>query len=213
MANDSDLFNRWQAANTFATRTLIQTVEAFAQGRRATRGLAYAKALGATINDEGLDAAYRAELLKLPSQSDIAREIGRNVDPDLIHRAHRRLARLVGSTCARSCSTFIAPWRRGGRSRPTPPTPAAAACATPCSPCSPRAARATTSRAADHYYKAASMTERAHALYLLAAEPVADREGVAHFFERWKDDHIVIDTWFAAQAQARSTARSRRSSA
>ena len=69
-------------------------------------------------------------------------------------------------------------------------------------------------RAADHYYKAASMTERAHALYLLAAEPVADREKVlAHFFERWKDDYIVIDTWFAAQAQARSTARSRRSSA
>jgi aminopeptidase N len=204
MANDSDLFNRWQAANTFATRTLIQTVEAFAQGRRATRGLAYAKALGATINDEGLDAAYRAELLKLPSQSDIAREIGRNVDPDLIHRAHRRLARLVGSTLREELLDL---YRAMAPRRPFSPDPADAGRRSlrnaVLTVLTARGEGDDIARAADHYYKAASMTERAHALYLLAAEPVADREKVlAHFFERWKDDHIVIDTWFAAQAQA-----------
>src|SRR5690606_28134008 len=76
MAADSDLFNRWQAANTYATRTIVAIVKALAAGKRSSRGLAYAKALGATIANEHLEHAYRAEMLKLPSEADIAREIG-----------------------------------------------------------------------------------------------------------------------------------------
>jgi aminopeptidase N len=204
MANDRDLFNRWQAANTFATRTLIQMVEALAQGRRTSRGVAYAKALGATVKDDGLDAAYRAELLKLPSQSDIAREIGRNVDPDLVHRAHRRLARVIGTTLREGLLDI---YRATAPRGPFSPDAASAgrrslrnAALTMLTACGEAE---DIARAADHYYRAASMTERAHALMLLAAEPGPGREkALAHFFERWKDDHIVIDTWFAAQAQS-----------
>jgi aminopeptidase N len=204
MANDGDLFNRWQAANTFATRTLIQMVEALAQGRRTTRGAGYVKALGATLQAEGLDAAYRAELLKLPSQSDIAREIGSNVDPDLVHRAHRRLSRLIGTSLREE---LVDIYRATGSREPFSPDAVSAgrrrlrnaaltmltACGTP----------EDMARAAEHYFAAASMTERAHAMTLLAAESAPEREKVlAHFFEHWKDDHIVIDTWFAAQAQS-----------
>ena len=67
MANDSDLFNRWQAANTYATRTLVQIVQAMTAGKRSTRGASYAKALGATLRNPDLEPAYRAELLRLPS--------------------------------------------------------------------------------------------------------------------------------------------------
>ena len=69
-----------------------------AQRRARHQGRAFAKALGAAIADPSLEPAYRAELLKLPSQSDIAREIARNVDPSLIFRAHRQLQKLVGTT-------------------------------------------------------------------------------------------------------------------
>ncbi|MEQ1713908.1 MAG: DUF3458 domain-containing protein, partial [Hyphomicrobium sp.] len=98
MANDSDLFNRWQAANSFATRAMVQIVTALADGKRSSRGLAFARALGEIIRDDTLEPAYRAEVLKLPTQSDVAREIGRNVDPGQIARAHAQLARLVGRT-------------------------------------------------------------------------------------------------------------------
>jgi len=45
------------------------------------------------------------------------------------------------------------------------------------------------------------MTEAAHALVLLAQRPSPEADAaLAHYYERWKDDHLVIDTWFGAQA-------------
>ena len=98
MANDSDLFNRWQAANSYAARTLVESVASLTSGKKSSRGLRYARALGSALGGEDLEAAYRAELLKLPTQADIARIIGKNVDPALVHRAHRALMKLIGKT-------------------------------------------------------------------------------------------------------------------
>src|SRR5690606_31135649 len=98
MANDSDLFNRWQAANSYAMRTLVGFVKTPPAGRRPAEGVAYAKALGATIADRRMEAAYRAEMLRLPTESEVAREIAANVDPDAIHRARKLLLKLIGET-------------------------------------------------------------------------------------------------------------------
>ena len=47
------------------------------------------------------------------------------------------------------------------------------------------------------------MTDAAYALGQLAHHDIPDRsKALQHFYERWKDDHLVIDTWFAAQAQS-----------
>ena len=54
-----------------------------------------------------------------------------------------------------------------------------------------------------HYRQASNMTDTAHALYLIAGVDAPGRAKIlANFFERWKDDHLVIDMWFAAQAQS-----------
>src|SRR5262249_15069941 len=98
MASDSDLFNRWQAANNYAMRTLVDNVRVLAGKKGTAKGSRYAKALGAAIASEALEPAYCAELLKLPSQADVARVIGKNVDPALVFRAHHRLAKLIGRT-------------------------------------------------------------------------------------------------------------------
>ncbi len=202
MANDSDLFNRWQAANTYATRTLTQIVEALKQGKRTTRGVSYAKALGATIADQALEPAYRAELLKLPTQADIAREIGQNVDPGLIYRAHRQLSRLIARTLIGDLKSiykqmttdapFAADAESAGRRalRNAVLTLLVA-----------RGEKSDIALASRHFERATNMTDEAHALFLLAATSGAGRDkALQHFFERWKADHLVIDTWFTAQA-------------
>ena len=52
-----------------------------------------------------------------------------------------------------------------------------------------------------HFDRATNMTDEAHALFLLAATSGAARDkALDRFFERWKHDHLVIDTWFTAQA-------------
>jgi aminopeptidase N len=55
----------------------------------------------------------------------------------------------------------------------------------------------------DHFRKATSMTDQAHALVLISSLDIPERAAALDaFHERWKDDHLVIDTWFAAQAQS-----------
>jgi aminopeptidase N len=62
---------------------------------------------------------------------------------------------------------------------------------------------ADRARLAAHYEQAGNMTDAAHALFLLAHEASPERDrALAHFYERWKGDHLVIDTWFAAQAHS-----------
>ena len=135
MANDSDLFNRWQAANTYATRTLVQIVQAMTAGKRSTAGASYAKALGATLRNPDLEPAYRAELLRLPSQSDIARDIARDVDPGLIFRAHRQLAKVIGATLGDELEQVYREMVGTRLSRPTRPLLVAARFATAPSRC------------------------------------------------------------------------------
>ena len=73
-----------------------------------------------------LHPAYRAEFLKLPSESDIARELGREVDTDAVHLAPRDFA------ChARTRVPTLGRTLRGRRRPPRPirPIPRARACA------------------------------------------------------------------------------------
>ncbi|HRY07129.1 MAG TPA: aminopeptidase N [Hyphomicrobiaceae bacterium] len=202
MANDADLFNRWQAANTYATRTLIHIVKALKEGRRSTRGIAYARALGTTIANTTLEPAYRAELLKLPTQSDIAREIGQDVDPGFIHRAHRQLSRLLVKTLT---SELKAIYKQMTTDAPFAADAHSAGCRAlrnaVLSLLVARGERADILLATRHFEHATNMTDEAHALYLLAATSGNARDkALNRFFERWKHDHLVIDTWFTAQA-------------
>ena len=57
-------------------------------------------ALGAILADKKLEPAFIALTLKPPSEADIAREIGHDVDPDAIFAARRRLARRSASGSA-----------------------------------------------------------------------------------------------------------------
>jgi aminopeptidase N len=204
MVHDSDLFNRWQAANAYATRTLLRIVKALAAGKRPARDVPFAKALGIAASDTSFEPAYRAELLKLPSQADVAREIARNVDPGLVYRAHRTLHKLVGAALGDTLEGIYAQ----------------AASTAPYSPDAGSVGRRALRNAAltlltarglpldrqrlcAHFFNAANMTDETHALLLLAAQPGPERErALAHFYDRWSHDHLVIDTWFAAQAQS-----------
>ena len=50
-------------------------------------------ALAAILDDAKLEPAFVALALVPPGEGDIAREIGRDIDPDAIFKARKRLAR------------------------------------------------------------------------------------------------------------------------
>jgi aminopeptidase N len=181
---------------------LIEAVRALGAGRRVGKAADFIAALGGGLGDASLEPAYRAQFLRLPSEGDIARVIGRDVDPLVIHRARNSLRRAIGLTLYQPLSEI---YRRGAAEERYSPSPEAAG---------RRALRlaalgyiAGRGRPQDiacvfeHYAAARNATDEVSALAMLSevAAP-ARQQAFDRFYERWKGDHLVIDNWFAYQA-------------
>src|SRR5262249_50340649 len=89
--HDSDPFNRWQALQTISMRLLLDNVAATRAGRPLRKDDRLTKALVAVLEDSTLEPAFAALALILPSEGDIAREIGKDIDPDAIFQARTAL--------------------------------------------------------------------------------------------------------------------------
>jgi len=202
MANDSDLYNRWQAAQDYATRVLVEAVKALRAGNRPRQPNAFVAALGVTLADDRLDPGFRAQFMFLPSESDLARVIGRDVDPLAIHGARKGLRRAIGTALY---DKLLDAYRRYEVKGPYSPAP---------EPAGRRALRNAAlgyltcrgkpedvMRAAEHCASARNATDEVTALAILSELRSPERtKAFARFYERWKGDHLVIDHWFAYQA-------------
>src|SRR4051794_26675331 len=99
-ARDGDAFNRWQALQTLATRLLVDNVAAVRAAQNVREDTGLLNALAAILADATLEPAFVALALSLPGEADIAREIGRDIDPDAILAARTALRQKVGEHLA-----------------------------------------------------------------------------------------------------------------
>src|SRR5690242_8641741 len=105
-AHDSDPFNRWQALQSIATRLLIGNVAAIRAGGTPASDERRMVALANLIEDKSLEPAFVALALVPPGEGDIAREFGRDIDPDAIHRARRALRANIGTRLSAALSVL-----------------------------------------------------------------------------------------------------------
>jgi aminopeptidase N len=202
MANDSDLYNRWQAAQNYATRVLVEAVKAIRAGRSPAKPTAFVAALGVTFTNAELEPGYRAQFMFLPSEADLARVIGRDVDPLAIHKARRHLRKTIGRTHHRALAEIYRDYEPEGPYSPAP------------EPAGKRALRNAAlgylvargqpediARVASHFARARNATDEVSALAMLSELRSPERtQAFERFYQRWKGDHLVIDNWFAYQA-------------
>ena len=99
-ARDSDPFNRWQAVQTLSTRLLVDSVVAQRAGEVPREDGGLLDALTGIVADGTLEPAFVSLMLSLPGEADIAREIGRDVDPDAVFAARMDLRASVGKHLA-----------------------------------------------------------------------------------------------------------------
>ena len=109
-------------------RLLVGLVDAARGVDAAGDGRASRRPSLAFVERDALDdPAFAALVLALPSEADIAQEIGRDVDPDAVHDARRALRRRIGERCR---PALVGPARRPrgetGRTAPTRRAPAGA---------------------------------------------------------------------------------------
>ena len=201
-AHDADAFNRWQALQTLATRLLLDNVASLRAAKPARQDGGLLHALGAILDDGTLEPAFIALALTLPGESDLAREIGRDVDPDAIFAARSDLRATVGEHLAGSLFDH---YRRLSESRPYSPDAASAgrrALRNICLDLLVATRRPdAVSLAARQYQAADNMTDRMAALSTLSLCDVPERAvTLDDFYARYADDPLIVDKWFTLQA-------------
>jgi aminopeptidase N len=202
MANDSDLYNRWQAAQDYATRVLIAAVAAVRAGKAPARPTPFVEALGITLANRDLDPGYKAQFMFLPSESDIARVLGRDVDPLAIHLAHKSLRKAIGSSLhAILLDTYKRYEVKGAYSPAAEFASRRALRNAALGYLTSRGRREDIARAAAHFAHARNATDELNALAMLSELRSPERNrAFDRYYQRWKDDHLVIDNWFVYQA-------------
>src|SRR5499427_2992006 len=201
-AHDGDAFNRWQALQTLAVTLLIDNVTALraSQPMRTDAGLV--RALETILADPRLEPAFVARALTLPTESDIARELGRDVDPDAIFTARNALRATVGEGLGAALRDA---YRRLADSAPYSPDAASAGRRnlknTALDLLAASGSSTAIALAARQYSSADNMTDRMAAIMTLSLHPVRERQAaIDDFYRRYQADPLVIDKWFALQA-------------
>jgi aminopeptidase N len=201
-AHDGDTFNRWQALQTLATRLLVDNVASLRAGGAARHDPGLTEALAATLADGALEPAYVALMLTLPGEADIAREIGRDVDPDAIFAARAALRAAIGENLA---VPLFDHYRRLSESGPYRPDAASAgrrALRNTCLDLLVATRRGDAiSLAARQYQMADNMTDRVAALATLSLADVPERAAALDdFYARYAHDPLIVDKWLTLQA-------------
>ena len=132
------------------------------------------------------------------------------VDPDAIHASRESLRAAIGSALPEDCSRRMRPCRRGSDLRRAPR--AFGGCAPSRSDClRPRDRGRAAALAKAQFDGADNMTDRQGALGILVSLDAPERqEALDAFYERFQNDALVLDKWFAIQAAAqRPDTRSR----
>jgi aminopeptidase N len=94
-AHDADPFNRWEAGQRLASSRLLSGTDEAEAGRTPSYDDAFIAAYRATLVDESLSPAFRAQALTLPSESVIGDQ-RKVIEPEAIRRARLALLRQIG---------------------------------------------------------------------------------------------------------------------
>jgi aminopeptidase N len=194
---DTDPFARYEAIQEL----MMSALTAGARGE-AVDFEPVVRAIRATLQSNALDPAFKAEAIVLPSESLIADRM-EVVDPDRIHASRDRLRREIGTALA---DDLVAAHRVGG-AEGNDLSPSAKGIRRLRTVSLGLMAAADEPKAAElakaQFTAADNMTDRQGALGVLVSLDAPERaQALEAFYERFHDDALVLDKWFALQAAA-----------
>ena len=208
MGNDSDAFNRWESAQKYATALMLAAIEEFEKNDGDADGALgdvtdFITAMRATLQNDDLDKAFRADALVLPGEEFLS-EQRKPANPEAIHQVRNALRKQIGTMLkAEFADTYH---QNASNAAFTPDAQSAGQ----------RALRATAlgylvasgdaqfaDLAVAQYRNADNMTDRMVALAVLNHLDHPGRaEALADFEERFGKDTVVMDNWFGLQAMS-----------
>ncbi|MBA4766226.1 MAG: aminopeptidase N [Porphyrobacter sp.] len=203
-AHDDDPFARSEALQELAVGHLVAAASgALPADEQAAGEAAIIGAFRASLADNALEDAMRGELLVLPSETYLFEAMAtgeRKADPGAIHAAREGLKAAIGTALAGELAALHA--RASGVAQGDPAGRGARKVKTIALGLIAAADPATAAELAAAQFDAAdNMTDRQGALMVLCGLDTPHREDkLAAFYERYRDNALVVDKWFTLQA-------------
>ena len=201
-AHDSDPFNRWQALQTLATALMVDGIKSGTRDGDSSPDAGLVAALSNVLADRDIPPALAAQMIALPSEADLAREIGSDIDPDAIFAARRALRIAVGTELQSVLRSIYENTHSRAAYSPEAAHAGRRSLRNACLDLlTASGERDVIALAADQYDTADNMTDCMAALAALSTHDVPERtEALARFYARYENDPLVIDKWLALQA-------------
>ena len=202
-AKDDDPFARYEAMQELMTGHLVAAVSGnLAADERDAGSADIAEAMRSVLEDDRIDDLMRGELMSMPGQTYVAEQM-LAADPGRIHKEREALKADIGTRLrdelhdlydrAERVPYSLDAEAKGARKVKTLVLGYAAAS-------DPEKA----AELASHQYEGANnMTDRQGALMVLAGLDSAERtHKLLDFYNRYRDNALVIDKWFSLQASS-----------
>jgi aminopeptidase N len=202
LQHDSDAFNRWEAGQRL---TLARLLGAIRGERELHLDEAFVQAMRRALRDDTLDPAFKALLLELPDENELAEHLD-SVQPQRIHEVREAMLAQLAHALRDDWVWAFEQHQVGGAYAPEPSAAGRRALGNLalsmlCLGAAQSGDALWPGRAYQRVKDAANMTEGLGALAALVHShaELADR-ALALFHDRFKHEALVVDKWFALQA-------------
>lgn len=205
---DSDPFNRWEAGQRLGLRRALSLIADPNVGKEVIRlDAAYLQAMRGILRHPTLDPAFKEIVLTLPSQAYISEQL-EIVDPELIHKVREAMLQSVAESLFDDWQWAYQSYHQNGEYRFEPNAAgrralSGMALAMLCRATETNCDKSWPEKTLQQFNNADNMTDRFNALVALVVSDCAlAAEALEKFYNRFKDDELVMDKWFALQASA-----------
>jgi aminopeptidase N len=201
MSHEDDPFNRWDAAQTFALKVMLELIERMRDGREMALPATFLEAYGRTLGDWESDRALLAEALRLPAESYVADRMA-TVDTDAIHQVRQLIRRSLSWELQERFQRVMMENHANEHYRFAPDAVGRRALKNLClgylMELEDPDVRQVCMKQLEN---ADNMTDQLAALTMLANSDTPEHDRAIELFEhRWRDDPLVLDKWFTVQA-------------
>ena len=194
LAHDTDPFNRWEASRSLARESLMASVTEGAEPDGA-----WLDALGQVLSETDLEPAFRALMLGVPAQAELARalhEKGVTPDPEAIWTASERLAQTMATRWEGMLPVLAEEAKVEADYAPDAEQSGKRALGSAVLALQTRLDGGAAAQAA--FDGATNMTQQLAALSCLVRAG-RDEQALKAFHAQWKDDKLVMNKWFGLQ--------------
>ncbi len=196
---DPDLFNRWEAGQTLARDLILARTAGTPDEVGEER---YAEALGQALVDEASEPAFKALLLALPSEPDLAL-MSEPADPAALHAARGHLRTRIAIHLGDLLRRLHGEMQSEGEYSDSAQAAGRRALRNACADVLAADSHADNlTHLVGHFEAARNMTDKIGGLYpLVAIGGMARDKTLASFHQAWKAEPLVLDKWFAVQGR------------